>query len=241
MKAFAHDVYTYPLPPGPSLPPSGKYKLVREGAEASGEIAVGDARAAATRSSGSLTSDDYLDRVRRGDLTRREELALGLPGRPRSWNAHDGPSARRSRPRARRWRTESPPTSAAAPTTPLPTVAAASASSTTSSSRRARFAVRPGSARADRRPRRPPGRRNARRLPGRCRGVHVLGERLPQLPVQARARRPRARPPGRDRRRGATSTASDGSCPRPSRGRAPSSASTSPAPIPTGATGWAAR
>ena len=28
----------------------------------------------------------------------------GSPGRPSSWNAHDGRSARRSRPRARRWR-----------------------------------------------------------------------------------------------------------------------------------------
>ena len=54
MKAFAHDVYTYPLPPERGT--LGKYKLVREGAEASGEIAVGDARAAGDEGSGSLTS-----------------------------------------------------------------------------------------------------------------------------------------------------------------------------------------
>jgi acetoin utilization deacetylase AcuC-like enzyme len=81
MKAFAHDVYTYPLPPGHRFP-LGKYKLVRKGAEASGEIAVGDARAAGDEELGLAHERRYLDRVRGGDLTRREQLALGLPWSP---------------------------------------------------------------------------------------------------------------------------------------------------------------
>ena len=58
MEAFAHDVYTYPLPPGHRFPLS-KYRLVREGADAALEIEVANARPA---------SD--------------EELALGLPWSP---------------------------------------------------------------------------------------------------------------------------------------------------------------
>ena len=81
MKAFAHDVYTYPLPPGHRFP-LGKYRLVREGADAAAGIGVGNARAA-TDEELSLAHDvAYLDRVVRGELSRREELALGLPWSP---------------------------------------------------------------------------------------------------------------------------------------------------------------
>ena len=80
MRAFAHDVFTYPLPPGHRFP-LGKYRLVREGAEAAG-LDVASARAA-TR--GELLvghTAAYVDRVEAGEVTRREELALGLPWSP---------------------------------------------------------------------------------------------------------------------------------------------------------------
>jgi acetoin utilization deacetylase AcuC-like enzyme len=78
MKAFAHDVYTYPLPDGHRFP-LGKYRLVREGAEASEGIAVTDSRAAADEELRLAHDSDYLARVGTGQLARREELALGLP------------------------------------------------------------------------------------------------------------------------------------------------------------------
>jgi acetoin utilization deacetylase AcuC-like enzyme len=80
MKAYAHDVFTYPLPPGHRFP-LGKYRLVREGAEAAG-IEVRDARAARRDELGLAHSGAYLDRMDEGDLPRREELALGLPWSP---------------------------------------------------------------------------------------------------------------------------------------------------------------
>ena len=80
MRAFAHDVFTYPLPTGHRFP-LGKYRLVREGAEAAG-IDVRDARAA-TRAELLLAHEaGYLGRVEAGGLTRRDELALGLPWSP---------------------------------------------------------------------------------------------------------------------------------------------------------------
>jgi acetoin utilization deacetylase AcuC-like enzyme len=78
MKAFAHDVYTYPLPDGHRFP-LGKYRLVREGAEASVGIHVTDSRAASEEELRLAHDSDYLGRVARGELARREELALGLP------------------------------------------------------------------------------------------------------------------------------------------------------------------
>jgi acetoin utilization deacetylase AcuC-like enzyme len=80
MRAFAHDVFTYPLPPGHRFP-LAKYRLVREGAEAAG-IDVRPARAA-TRDELELAHEaEYVDRVEAGELARREELALGLPWSP---------------------------------------------------------------------------------------------------------------------------------------------------------------
>jgi acetoin utilization deacetylase AcuC-like enzyme len=81
MKAFAHDVYTYPLPAGHRFP-LGKYRLVREGADADDAIDVADARAATDAELGLAHEPAYLARVGRGVLTRREELALGLPWSP---------------------------------------------------------------------------------------------------------------------------------------------------------------
>jgi acetoin utilization deacetylase AcuC-like enzyme len=90
MKAFAHDVYTYPLPAGHRFP-LGKYRLVREGAEATEEIDVADARAATGEELGLAHEAAYLDRVGNGKLSRREQLALGLP-----WSAELVERARRS-------------------------------------------------------------------------------------------------------------------------------------------------
>ena len=80
MKAYAHDAFSYPLPPGHRFPAS-KYRLVREGAEAVG-VDVTQARAA-TREELRLAHDErYLERLEAAGLSRREELALGLPWSP---------------------------------------------------------------------------------------------------------------------------------------------------------------
>jgi acetoin utilization deacetylase AcuC-like enzyme len=81
MRAFAHDVFTYPLPPGHRFP-LAKYRLVRAGADAEPLIDVSDAPAATREELGLAHGEDYLDRVESGRLTRREELALGLPWSP---------------------------------------------------------------------------------------------------------------------------------------------------------------
>jgi acetoin utilization deacetylase AcuC-like enzyme len=81
VQAFAHDLYTYPLPAGHRFP-LGKYRLVRRRAEGSAGIEVADAPAA-TRDELSLAHEPtYLERMAVGALTRREELALGLPWSP---------------------------------------------------------------------------------------------------------------------------------------------------------------
>ena len=81
MRAFAHDVFTYPLPPGHRFP-LGKYRLVREGAEASPAIQVAEARAATDEELALAHEPAYVERVSATGLTRREELALGLPWSP---------------------------------------------------------------------------------------------------------------------------------------------------------------
>ena len=78
MRAFAHDVYTYPLPDGHRFP-LGKYRMVREAAESLDGVDVQDAEAAGWDDLRRTHSDDWVDRVRDGRLERREELGLGLP------------------------------------------------------------------------------------------------------------------------------------------------------------------
>jgi acetoin utilization deacetylase AcuC-like enzyme len=78
MRAFAHDVYTYPLPEGHRFP-LAKYRLVREAAEGLAGVHVHPADAASWDELRRTHSDDWLRRVRDGRLERREELALGLP------------------------------------------------------------------------------------------------------------------------------------------------------------------
>jgi acetoin utilization deacetylase AcuC-like enzyme len=78
MRAFAHDVYTYPLPPGHRFP-LAKYRLVREAVGALSGVTVAPARRAAWGELGAAHAPSYLARVQGGGLSRREELALGLP------------------------------------------------------------------------------------------------------------------------------------------------------------------
>jgi acetoin utilization deacetylase AcuC-like enzyme len=78
MRAYAHDVHTYPLPPGHRFP-LPKYRLVREAAEQLPGVAVLPARRASWRELRAVHGTAYLARVRSGTLARREELALGLP------------------------------------------------------------------------------------------------------------------------------------------------------------------
>jgi acetoin utilization deacetylase AcuC-like enzyme len=78
MRAFAHDVYTYPLPEGHRFP-LGKYRMVREEAERLDGVDVHDADAAGWDDLRRTHSADWVERVRDGSLERREQLALGLP------------------------------------------------------------------------------------------------------------------------------------------------------------------
>lgn len=81
MRAFAHDVYTYPLPEGHRFP-LPKYRLVREAAEALLGVEVENARAATRRELARTHTAGYLERMDEGRLARREQLALGLPWSP---------------------------------------------------------------------------------------------------------------------------------------------------------------
>lgn len=81
MLAFAHDVFTYPLPVGHRFP-LGKYRLVREGAERLEGVEVRDAEAASWDQLRRTHRGSWVDRVRDGRLERREQLALGLPWSP---------------------------------------------------------------------------------------------------------------------------------------------------------------
>jgi acetoin utilization deacetylase AcuC-like enzyme len=81
MRAFAHDVFTYPLPEGHRFP-LGKYRLVREGAEALPHVDVNAAVAATWDEVGRVHTPRWIEKVREGGLDRREELGLGLPWSP---------------------------------------------------------------------------------------------------------------------------------------------------------------
>lgn len=81
MRAFAHDVFTYPLPEGHRFP-LGKYRLVREGAEALPHVDVDGAVAATWDEVGRVHTPGWIEKVREGGLDRREELGLGLPWSP---------------------------------------------------------------------------------------------------------------------------------------------------------------
>ena len=78
MRAFAHDGFPYPLPAGHRFP-LVKYRLVRERAERLPGVALHEARPATWVELGRTHAPEWLARVRGGALSRREELALGLP------------------------------------------------------------------------------------------------------------------------------------------------------------------
>jgi acetoin utilization deacetylase AcuC-like enzyme len=82
VRAFAHDVFTYPLPPGHRFP-LGKYRMVREAAEELPGVRICDAEAAGWDELLRTHSDEWVERVREGRLERRDELALGLPWSPK--------------------------------------------------------------------------------------------------------------------------------------------------------------
>ena len=81
MRAFAHDVYTYPLPEGHRFP-LGKYRMVREAAAGLAGVDVLDTDAAGWDDLRRTHSADWVERVRDGRLERREQLGLGLPWSP---------------------------------------------------------------------------------------------------------------------------------------------------------------
>jgi len=78
VRAYAHDVYEYPLPPGHRFP-LVKYRLVRTAVERLDGVTVHSARAATWRELRHVHDTAYLARVRAGTLERRAQLALGLP------------------------------------------------------------------------------------------------------------------------------------------------------------------
>ena len=81
MRAFAHDVFTYPLPAGHRFP-LGKYRMVREAAEGLPDVDVHGTDAATWGDLRRTHTEDWVERVRDGRLERREELGLGLPWSP---------------------------------------------------------------------------------------------------------------------------------------------------------------
>lgn len=81
MRAFAHDVFTYPLPEGHRFP-LPKYRLVREGAEAEPSIAVHAAPEASWDELAHTHTVGHLERMRTGQVDRQAQLALGLPWSP---------------------------------------------------------------------------------------------------------------------------------------------------------------
>ncbi len=81
MRAFAHDLFTYPLPAGHRFP-LDKYRLVREAAEGLASVEVQEAEAAGWDQLRRTHDEAWVERVRDGRLARREELALGLPWSP---------------------------------------------------------------------------------------------------------------------------------------------------------------
>ena len=81
MRAFAHDVHTYPLPHGHRFP-LPKYRLVRTAVDNVDGVQVTPSRRVTWRELRAAHTTPYLARVRSGRLGRRELLGLGLPWSP---------------------------------------------------------------------------------------------------------------------------------------------------------------
>jgi acetoin utilization deacetylase AcuC-like enzyme len=81
VRFWSHDHHGFPLPEGHRFP-LPKYRLLREAVELEGIGEVCHSEAATWALLGAVHEADYLERVRAGELTRREERALGLPWSP---------------------------------------------------------------------------------------------------------------------------------------------------------------
>jgi acetoin utilization deacetylase AcuC-like enzyme len=81
MRFWSHDRHGFPLPEGHRFP-LPKYRLLREAVEREGLGEVCGSDAAPWELLATVHDSEYLDRVRRGELSRREERALGLPWSP---------------------------------------------------------------------------------------------------------------------------------------------------------------
>jgi acetoin utilization deacetylase AcuC-like enzyme len=81
MRFWSHDRHGFPLPQGHRFP-LPKYRLLREAVEREGLGEVLASDAAPWELLAAVHQGAYLDRVRTGALTRREERALGLPWSP---------------------------------------------------------------------------------------------------------------------------------------------------------------
>jgi acetoin utilization deacetylase AcuC-like enzyme len=81
MRFWSHDRHGFPLPQGHRFP-LPKYRLLREAVEREGLGEVCGSDATPWDLLAAVHEKDYLDRVRRGALTRREERVLGLPWSP---------------------------------------------------------------------------------------------------------------------------------------------------------------
>lgn len=93
VRFWAHDQHEFPLPVGHKFP-LGKYRLLRERLVAEGLARVEDIRASEPADWSVLArvhQGAYLDRVREGRLSDREERVLGLP-----WSAELVERGRRS-------------------------------------------------------------------------------------------------------------------------------------------------
>lgn len=93
VRFWAHDRHEFPLPEGHRFP-LGKYRLLRERLVAEGLARLGDIRASEPADwalLGRVHQAAYLERVRDGRLSDREERVLGLP-----WSAELVERGRRS-------------------------------------------------------------------------------------------------------------------------------------------------
>jgi acetoin utilization deacetylase AcuC-like enzyme len=81
LRCYAHDGFAYPLPEGHRFP-LGKYALLRARVAGDPLFEVHDARAATHEEIRRAHTADWVERAERGELTRDEERALGLPWSP---------------------------------------------------------------------------------------------------------------------------------------------------------------
>jgi acetoin utilization deacetylase AcuC-like enzyme len=81
VRAFHHDRFTYPLPPGHRFP-LGRYRMLREQVEGRPGVEAEEARAATDAELALAHEPAYLARAVDGRLSEREERGLGLPWSP---------------------------------------------------------------------------------------------------------------------------------------------------------------